>query len=103
MEPMRQMLAMQAQFAEVRKGGGRAQILAALSPQHRAAVASAVSALTLSANPDPHAAAQALDVVLTPAEKTSIVNIDAAQRASFEALMEQQMAAFALTLPAASL
>jgi hypothetical protein len=30
----------------------------------------------------------------------SIVNIDAAQRASFKALMQQQIAAFAATLPA---
>jgi hypothetical protein len=76
----------------------RVRILAALTPQHRATVATLAGQLVLSANPDPRAAAQALDAVLSPAEKQSILVISAAQRASMRAFMQQQRATFSAGL-----
>jgi hypothetical protein len=79
----------------------RSQILAALTPQHRNAVATIAGQLVLSANPNPRAAAQSLDAVLSPAEKQSVLNIAATERANMKTLMQQHMAAVASTLTAA--
>lgn len=56
--------------------------------------------LVLSPNPDPRAAAQSLDALLSPAEKQSIVNIATTEGANMKALMQQHMAAVASTLSA---
>ena len=95
-----QMAAMQQVHAQMEQFRlqSRARLLAALTPQHRAAVANVVGQLALSPNPDPRAAAQQLDAVLAPAEKQSIVNIDAAERANMHALMQQARAAFEASL-----
>jgi len=79
----------------------RTQLLAALTPAHRAAVANILGQLALTLNPNPGAAAQALDTVLAPSEKQSILNIAAAERANTQTLRQQQKAIFEATLTAA--
>ena len=79
----------------------RARLLAALTPAHRAAVANIVGQLALTSNPNPHAAVQALDTILAPAERQSILNIAAAERANTQTLRQQQKAVFEETLTAA--
>ncbi len=78
----------------------RSRILTALTPAHRAAVANVVGQLVLSADPNPRAAAQALDATLTPAEKQSVLAIEQAARSNMQALFTQQRAAFESTLTA---
>jgi hypothetical protein len=72
----------------------RSRMLAALSPAHRTAIANIVGQLVLSPNPDPRAAAQALDAALSPAEKQSVLVIHQTDRANMEALMQQHQAQF---------
>jgi hypothetical protein len=79
----------------------RTRLLAALTPSHRAAVANIVGQLALTPNPNPRAAAQALDAMLAPSEKQSILNISLAGRANMRALRRQQKAIFEATLTAA--
>ena len=79
----------------------RTRLLAALTPAHRAAVANIVGQLALTLNPNPRAGAQALDTVLTPAEKQSILSIVAAERANTQTLRQHQKAIFEATLTAA--
>lgn len=93
------MTQMRAQV-EAARSQTRAAIIAALSPGHRAQVANMFGQLALTANPNPRAAAQALDAVLAPGEKQAIVNIATTERANMRALMQQQRAAFESTLNA---
>jgi hypothetical protein len=97
-----QMAAMQQMHAQMEglRVQTRTRMLAALTPQHRAAIANIVGQLAVAPNPDQRGAAQALDAVLAPVEKQSILTIDAAQRANMHALMQQQRAAFEATLSA---
>jgi hypothetical protein len=76
----------------------RARFLAALTPAHRTAVANIVGQLELTVNPNLRAGAQALDAVLTPGEKQSILNIAAAEKANTQVLRQQQKLVFAATL-----
>ncbi|MGD0472903.1 MAG: hypothetical protein ABSB70_06770 [Candidatus Velthaea sp.] len=96
MSAMRQVHA-QAETLHVQ---ARSRLIAALTPAHRAAVANVFGQLALSASPDPRAAAQALDAILSPAEKQSVVNIAAAERSNMHALMQQARATFESTLTA---
>jgi len=86
--------------AEALRVQTRGRMLAALTPAHRTAVANVFGQLALSANPDPRAAAQSLDAVLSPAEKQSVVSIAAAERSNMHVIMQQARAAFASTLSA---
>jgi hypothetical protein len=76
----------------------RASLLQALTPAHRTAVANVLGQLALTANPNPRAAAQALDAFLAPAEKQSILNIAATARNNMKVLMQQQRAIFSASL-----
>lgn len=76
----------------------RARLLAALTPAHRTAVANIVGQLSLTVNPNPRAATQALDAVLAPGEKQSILNIAAAERANTQTLRQQQKVVFEANL-----
>jgi hypothetical protein len=78
----------------------RSQLLAALTPAHRATVANVAGALLVSANPDPRAAAASLDAVLSPAEKQSVLTITTAERRRMQALMQQARSTFASSLSA---
>jgi Spy/CpxP family protein refolding chaperone len=66
----------------------RTQMLAALSPAHRAALANIVGQLAVSPNPDPRAAAQQLDALLSTGEKQSILNIETQAHAQMRTLMQ---------------
>lgn len=72
----------------------RTQILASLTPAHKAAFANIVGQLAISANPDPAAAARQLDAMLSPGEKQAILRAHDAARTQARSLMEaahQQM------------
>jgi hypothetical protein len=55
------------------RSAGRSQMLGALTPEHRALLASLVGQLATAPNPDPKAAAQQLDSALTPAESQAVL------------------------------
>jgi hypothetical protein len=67
----------------------RAQVLAALSPAHRALLASLVGGLAVAANPDPKAAAAKLDAALSPGEKSAVQKIHDATHAQMRNMMKQ--------------
>jgi len=90
---------LRAQFEQSRLQT-RVRLLAALTPAHRTAVANIVGQLALTSNPNPRAAAQALDAVLAPAEKQSILNIAAVERANRQTFMLQERAVFESTMTA---
>jgi hypothetical protein len=79
---MSKMRAMMKQTETLHKAE-RTSMLAALSPAHRAYLASVVGQLAIAANPDPKAAAAQIDAKLSTSERSAIL---AAQK-SFEARM----------------
>jgi len=66
----------------------RAQMLGALTPAHRTALANIVGQLAIAANPDPRVAAAQLDALLTTGEKQSILNVHTQLRAQMRTMME---------------
>ncbi len=76
----------------------RAQMLGALSPQHRTYIQNLIGQLATAAAPNPQAAAQQIDTTLSPGEKQSILNIHSSLRTSSQSLMEAQRARFEATL-----
>ncbi len=75
--PMRHpnMAGMRQVFEQVEKihRAERTQILAALSPAHRALLASIVGNMAIAVNPDHKAAAARLDAALSPSEKNAVL------------------------------
>lgn len=67
----------------------RAQVLDAMSPDHRTAVASAIGEMAISAKPDPAATAKQIDAVLTPEEQQKIVALHDAFAKQNQAMMAQ--------------
>ncbi len=78
----------------------RTRLLTTLTPAHRAMFANVIGQLALSIQPNATAAATQLDAVLSPAEKQSVLAIEAAQRANAKAIMDQTRAAFEAGLTA---
>jgi hypothetical protein len=78
----------------------RSQMLGSLTAQHRTAVASIVGQLALSANPDPAGAARQLDLILSPGEKQSVLNVAANAHNTMHAMMEQHRAQMESTMTA---
>ncbi len=76
-----------AQFEQLH-AQARSQMLAALTPAHRALLANVVGQLAIAPNPDPRAAAQQLDAVLSPGEKQSVLTIASQLHAQTRALMQ---------------
>lgn len=66
----------------------RAQILAALTPAHKALVANVIGQLAISPTPDYDAAAKRLDAALSGAERQSILNAAQSARSRSMALMQ---------------
>lgn len=66
----------------------RAQILAALTPAHKALVASVIGQLAISATPDYEAAAKRLDAALSGAERQGILNAAQTARTRSMAIMQ---------------
>lgn len=77
----------------------RSQVLGALSPEHRTAVANVIGQLAISASPDPGAAAKQIDALLSPSEQQHIVNADTSFRNQSRVLMQQMMAQVKSQLP----
>ena len=77
----------------------RSQILGALSPAHRSAVAQAIGDLAVSASPDPAAAAKRIDAALSPNERQAILSAHQSFAQQNRALMEQMRAQMASEMP----
>lgn len=69
----------------------RAQMLAALSPAHRAFLASVVGQLAIASNPSPKAAIAQLDAKLTASEKSAILAAAKSARTKADALHKSMM------------
>jgi len=67
----------------------RSQILAALTPDHRAAVASAIGDMVIAASPDPSATAKQIDGILSPGEQQKVVSLHETFVTQSQALMQQ--------------
>lgn len=67
----------------------RSQILEAVSPGHRTAIADAIGQMVISASPDPAATAKQIDGVLSSAEQQRILSLHGAFVTRSQALMQQ--------------
>lgn len=76
----------------------RAKILAALTPAHRALLASIVGGMAVAANPDPKAAAAKLDAALSANEKNAVLSIHQSTMTQMHAAMEKAHAQFLSSL-----
>ena len=76
----------------------RTQMLAALTPEHKALVATVVGQLAIAPDPDPRAAAQQLDNALSAAEKQAILKLGETLRTSSRSLMEAERTRMEATL-----
>ncbi len=72
----------------------RAQMLAALSPAHRALVATLVGQLAVAPNPDQVATARQLDAMLSPSEQQAILRVNAGALAQGQTLAQQMQSQF---------
>lgn len=77
----------------------RSQMLGALSPEHRTAVANVIGQLAISASPDPGAAAKQIDALLTPAEKQAITTAHTQFSDQSRTLMQQMMSQMKSEMP----
>jgi hypothetical protein len=77
----------------------RSQMLGALSPEHRTAVANIIGQMAISASPDPGGAAKQIDALLTPAEKQSITTAHGQFVDQSRTLMQQMMSQMKSTMP----
>jgi hypothetical protein len=66
----------------------RTEVLGALTPAHKALLASIAGELATATTPDFHAAADRLDAALSPAEKQAIVSAAQSMRANMQSLMQ---------------
>jgi hypothetical protein len=94
-----QMQQLHAQMSQIHTQA-RLQILASLSPAHRALLANVIGQLAIAPNPDRAAAARALDAALTPGEARSILATQLAARTQSHTLMEAARAQFEASLSA---
>lgn len=78
----------------------RTRLIASLTPAQRAQFATIVGQLALTPNPDPRAAAQAVDNILTPAEKQSVVSLASSERSSTKSIEQQEHAVFESSMTA---
>jgi hypothetical protein len=76
----------------------RTQMLAALTPQHRTAIASVLGEAAVSPNPDPRVVAQRIDALLTRSEAQNVVNVAASERANARNIVESARAQYVASL-----
>jgi hypothetical protein len=76
----------------------RQQMLASLTPAHRAALANIVGQLAISPNPNYEVAAQQIDRLLTQSEGQAILRTHTSLRTQQRAMMEQMRAQFEASL-----
>jgi hypothetical protein len=67
----------------------RTQILDALSPDHRTAVADAIGQMVIAASPDPAATAKQIDGLLSSGEQQRILSLHSAFVSQSQAMMQQ--------------
>jgi hypothetical protein len=77
----------------------RTEMLAALTPQHRTAIANVLGEAAVSPNPDPRVVAQRIDSLLSRSEAQNVVNLAASERANARSMMESARAQFVASLP----
>jgi uncharacterized membrane protein YdfJ with MMPL/SSD domain len=86
--------AVRAEFAQMHEKmealhtQSRTEILNALTPAHKAAVANIIGQLAVAPNPNPEAAAHQLDALLSGGERSSILRIHESMRTQMRSLME---------------
>jgi len=85
------------QIAQLRKQA-RLQMLASLSPAHRALVANVIGQLAISSNPDPRAAAQLIDRSLSPGEARSVLTVEEQARTQMRSMMQAARTQFEASL-----
>jgi hypothetical protein len=73
----------------------RSQALSALSTEHRTAVGNIIGAMAVSASPDPRAAAQRIDALLSDSERQAILSAKGSYDSQRRALGEQMRAQMA--------
>jgi hypothetical protein len=78
----------------------RSEILSALSPVHRRAVAATIGELAIAQNPDPQTAAKRLDAMLSPGERQRILAAHSSFRAQSRQLHEQMRSELQSEMPA---
>lgn len=78
----------------------REQMLASLTPAHRAAVANVIGQSAVSANPNPDAVASQIDAILSQGEKNGVLSAESNARASSRSLMESMHAQMEANAPA---
>ena len=76
----------------------RTQMLAALTPQHRAALATLIGQAAISNAPDEAAVAQRIDGILSRPEAQNVISLAASERVNARNVMEAARAQFAATL-----
>jgi hypothetical protein len=78
----------------------RVQMLASLTPQHRAQLATLIGAYAVSPTPDPAGLARQIDGLLSKNELQSVINVAASERASARGVMVAARAQMESTLSA---
>jgi hypothetical protein len=89
-----------AQQEQALQTQARSQILGSLIAAHRTALANIVGQLAIAANPNPEAAAQQLDALLSTGEKQAVLNAHANLETQRKALREKLRTAIESELPA---
>jgi hypothetical protein len=84
---------MRSLMKQAREAGERfrTQVLNAISPEHRAAIAGIIGQLAVAASPDPRAAAAQIDRTLSPSEKQQIMASLSSLENQMKALHQQMM------------
>jgi hypothetical protein len=77
----------------------RSQILADMTPVHRRAIGAEIGELAVSPNPDPQATVKRIDSILSPGERSRIVNAHEQYRNQAEQLHQQIMSQFKSQFP----
>jgi hypothetical protein len=90
------------QKAEQLRREFRTQALAALSSEHRSQVGNIIGAMSVSASPDPRAAAQRIDGVLSDSERQAILSAKSSYETQRRALGEQMRAQMAQQMGSAA-
>jgi hypothetical protein len=78
----------------------RTEMLAAITPAHKAAIANLIGQLAIAPNPNVDATAREIDSLLTPAESQSVIRIHEQAKTQMHALMESAHAQMERERPA---
>jgi hypothetical protein len=78
----------------------RAQMLASITPAHRAAIANLIGQMAVSTNPQPETLARQIDTLLSQGEQQRILSADASYLQQSKALHEQMRAQVEKDFPA---